>query len=85
MKRFKNLLFLSLSLFFANAQTVQVLDRISQNPITQAVVYSYSKPLTSITDEYGSVDLSGFKSNDTLIFEHIGYQYFLIRKSFRNA
>ena len=54
---------LSLSVFFAHAQTIVVKDAGSSEPIPGVVLYNFKKNKSVVTDIDGKADLNIFKNN----------------------
>lgn len=84
MKKLFFLLILVLSFLFSNSQTIEVINKASLLPINEVFIYSLSKNFSSTTNNLGQVDLSIVKNTDTLIFEHVGYNFFSLERSLIN-
>ena len=58
---------LSLSVFYAHAQTIVVKDAGSSEPIPGVVLYNLKKNKSVVTDTDGKADLNIFKNNEIII------------------
>ncbi len=66
------LCFIGFSLY-TYAQKIQVLSLESQQPVSGAAVYNSVKTKTGFTDFRGFVDISAFRSDETINFQHIAH------------
>lgn len=57
-----------------NAQTVKVIDSQSLQPVIGVVVYSMDESRSAVTGTKGEFNLSIFKTNDILLFQHASFQ-----------
>ena len=57
-----------------SAQTISVLDTRTGKPIENVAIFTSDKKTTTLTNTSGKADISGFKANDTLWFQHPSYQ-----------
>lgn len=73
--------FLCLCFFYSNAQEVQILNEVSQEPIIGVAVYNPTKSKSVVSDFDGIVDISLFDPNERLIFQHLSYFKKVISKS----
>ncbi|WP_412987150.1 TonB-dependent receptor domain-containing protein [Pontimicrobium sp. IMCC45349] len=73
--------FLCLCFFYSNAQEVQILNEVSQEPIIGVAVYNPTKSKSVVSDFDGIVDISLFDANEKLIFQHLSYFKKVISKS----
>ena len=62
----------------AHAQTIQVFDRASLQPIENVFIHSSQAKRSQHTDHLGQVDATVFNIKDTLYFRHPSYDEFLI-------
>jgi hemoglobin/transferrin/lactoferrin receptor protein len=68
------LLFLSLSLaFYAQAQTVTILDKDSKEAIEAASLMSESPKAMAVTNAEGQADISAFKGSENIMIHSLGY------------
>ncbi|MDT7831137.1 TonB-dependent receptor [Flavobacteriaceae bacterium S356] len=63
------------------SQQVKVLDKETGKPIYNVTVFNESKSFSSTTDKDGVIDISTAKNEDVLIFSHISYALYRIKKS----
>ncbi len=77
------LLGLLLFLFFSNsyAQVITVLDRESKIPLSNVAIYNKDKTKSTLTNFDGIADISGFSSDQILIFKHVSHFELHIKKS----
>lgn len=66
------IIFLSNTL--ALSQTITVLDISNLEPIPQVLVFNSNKSNYAVSNIKGIVDISAFKINDTIFFQHSGYK-----------
>ena len=62
------------------SQQIKVLDKETGKPIYNVTVFNESKSFSSTTDRGGVIDLSTAKKEDMLIFSHISYALYRIKK-----
>jgi len=55
------------------AQQLRIADASSGKPIDHVYIFNSTKRTTTLSDRYGLADLSIFKKNDTLTFQHAAY------------
>lgn len=69
--------------FLANsyAQSVKVLDKTTNVPISGVAVFNKSQTKTAITDVDGLVDLDSFSNKEIIFFQHISFNLKTIKKS----
>jgi hemoglobin/transferrin/lactoferrin receptor protein len=73
-----NLLFLAASV---NSQQVKVLERGSNFPVENVTIYNDSKDHVVYTDKNGIADLSKFKDDDIISFNHLSFtEYEILKK-----
>ena len=65
---------LSLSVFYAHAQTIVVKDAGSSEPIPGVVLYNFKKNKSVVTDIDGKADLNIFKNNEIIIFQSFSFK-----------
>jgi len=65
----------------AFTQTVKVLSASDLQPVSQCLIYNSGKTTTTVTNNDGKADISGFGTEDLLIFTHISHTTVEIRKS----
>ncbi|MCW9038393.1 carboxypeptidase-like regulatory domain-containing protein, partial [Altibacter sp.] len=70
-----------LSFCAATAQTIQVLESDSQEPIPGVAVYNTGKSKSGVTDFDGMVDISAFSENEVIFFQHISHLKTSVTKS----
>ena len=63
------------------SQKVLVLSASDLQPVAQCLIYNQGKTVTSLTDNNGYADISGFAAGDILVFDHISFNPFEIKKS----
>lgn len=71
-------------IFYPNllsAQTVQVVDESTLQPIERVYIYNTSKTKTAVTNIRGHADLKNFTTADTLVFQHPSFKLF--RRSYK--
>jgi hemoglobin/transferrin/lactoferrin receptor protein len=56
-----------------NAQTFEVLNSKTSEPIKYVAVYNSDKTISLLTDKKGRINISVFRKNDTLHFQHTAY------------
>jgi len=66
---------------YTYSQTVYVIDKSNQKPISNVYVYNSQKTVTAITNSKGQFYISNFNENDTLNFKHIAYKLSTISKN----
>ncbi len=80
MKKLLLVIFLiSLSPLFS--QTLTVIDAKTGKPIESVAVFNKNKSTSTISDEFGKVDISIFKNREVLIFSHMAYAENRAKKS----
>lgn len=79
MKYIISLLSLLAFLFQAHGQTIKVTDT-KNSPISNVAIYSEKKDQAVLTNEAGEAEISRFKADDILHFQHPAYAEFFIRK-----
>jgi hemoglobin/transferrin/lactoferrin receptor protein len=67
-------IFLWLVVFIAKAQTIQVLDRVSLQPIESVNIYTSAKTRHIITDKKGLADIAVFRDSAEIHVGHPAYQ-----------
>lgn len=79
----KKITFIFLFFLFANsyAQSVKVLDKTTNAPISGVAVFNKSQTKTAITDVDGLVDLESFSNKEVIFFQHISFSLKTIKKS----
>jgi len=60
--------------FNATAQTIKVVDKITQQTIADVTVYSNNPKANAVTNAKGEVNASVFISADSIFFRHLGYR-----------
>lgn len=80
MQRFLLLTFF-LIISFCQAQTVQVLDAQTQEPITHVAFFNAEKSSTAVSDLQGHVDLSAFSDNESIFITHISHDQKITSKA----
>ncbi len=73
--------FLFLIFHGAQAQEITVLDKDSNEPLHNVVIYTPDKSKSTYTDFDGNADLSEFSSQDEIIFYHISHKSEVFTKS----
>jgi hemoglobin/transferrin/lactoferrin receptor protein len=74
----------SLCLLFShtlNAQVIQVKNERTAVPIPQVLIYDSLSQHTVLTDLQGKADVSAFKDNSVLFFQHPSYELFSVSRS----
>lgn len=75
------LVFFSCFIFsFAIGQEVIILDKNSKEPIAGVVAYNNVKTNSAMSDLEGKILLDGFRTNETIVFQHILYVRHRIKK-----
>lgn len=79
----KKITFIFLFFLFVNsyAQSVKVLDKTTNAPISGVAVFNKSQTKTAITDVDGLVDLESFSNKEVIFFQHISFNLKTIKKS----
>ncbi|MAP55797.1 TonB-dependent receptor [Altibacter sp.] len=65
----------------ASAQTIQVLEIETQEPIPGVAVYNSGKSKSGVTDFDGMVDISAFSEDEIIVFQHISHLKTSLAKS----
>lgn len=65
----------------AYGQKVKVIDKETGKPVHNATVFNETNTYSSNTDENGFVDISSVRNNEIIIFSHISYALFKIKKA----
>ena len=73
MRLFLSLAFLFLSIHFAQAQVITVLDKENQQPIFNVSIFNKDKSTIVLTDFDGRADLSKFSPLEMLFFRHVSH------------
>lgn len=63
------------------SQQIKVLDKETGKPIYNVAVFSESKSFSATTNKEGVIDVSAVKKEEILIFSHISYALYRIKKS----
>lgn len=58
----------------AIGQTVIVKDFKSQRPVDNVAIYNLERSRTALSNIYGIADISSFREDDTLVFQHTAYE-----------
>lgn len=77
MIKMKILYILFIFLFFTgivSAQYITVVDKTTQQSIPSVDIFSNDMKIAVITDSKGKTEASAFKSADSIIFRHVGYE-----------
>jgi len=74
MTRLITLLIIFVLVDYTSAQTVQVRDRATHQPLELVAIFSQSPQVNTITNMKGQTDLSLFKEGNDIIFRLIGYE-----------
>ncbi|GEQ85044.1 hypothetical protein ULMS_05520 [Patiriisocius marinistellae] len=80
----KTVLYLSIlliSVTTAFSQEIQILDNDSSDPIPGVAVFNPDKTKSAVSDFDGFVNISGFRDNEVLIFQHISHAALQLKKS----
>ena len=72
MKVFFTLL-LTFFAYYVTAQEVLVIDQTTNEPIIGVVAYNKSKSKSVMSDLDGKINLSGFETDETIVFQHLSY------------
>lgn len=69
------LVFLSIALFsvFSSAQTIQVVDQNTHQPVSGVAIFNHQKTKSGITNFDGFVDISIFDASEEITFQHISH------------
>jgi hemoglobin/transferrin/lactoferrin receptor protein len=72
---YRNLFIFCILLYFPGAwgQQLQVISYPDHTPIENVAVYNIPRDRAATTDSQGMIDISIFRMNDTLIFQHSSY------------
>lgn len=62
-------------------QQVKVYDKETGKVIKNATIFNNSKTISTTSNTSGMVDVSEFKSNEIIVFSHIAYATFSLKKS----
>lgn len=60
------------------SQVVIVKDEITRKPIENVAVYDKNQSIAGLTDQEGKAYLPKAKDNDTIIFQHPSYEFYII-------
>lgn len=74
MKKYTFFLFFLISIFGLTAQTIQVLDKETNQPIQGVSIYNKKKTKTIISDAQGFATLDIFLENERIIFSDFAYE-----------
>lgn len=80
MKYCLNLFFVFISTVFY-AQEITVFDAETGKRIEAVAVYNLEATTSSVTDDFGRVDISNFKKNEIIYFAHVAYAEFKAKKA----
>lgn len=69
-------------LFFsvASAQKITVLNKVTLQPVNNALVFNIEQTKQELTDERGVLDITVFDADEYIIFTHVSYKDFKILK-----
>ncbi|CAL2090326.1 Hemoglobin/transferrin/lactoferrin receptor protein [Tenacibaculum sp. 190524A02b] len=73
------LFFITITPMFS--QTLTVIDAETGKPIDAVAVFNPNKSKSSITNENGEVNITSFKEEELLIFSHVAYAEYQLKKS----
>ena len=79
MKYFFCVLFF-LTSYFSFAQKVKILDKETGKVVRNVTIYNDDKTVSLTSNKKGFVDVSSIKENEIIIFSHISYAIFRIKK-----
>ena len=79
MKYFFCVLFFLIS-YFSFAQKVKILDKETGKVVRGVTIYNDDKTVSLTSNKKGFVDVSSIKENEIIIFSHISYAIFRIKK-----
>ena len=65
---------------FINAQTITILDRDTQKPVSEVHVYNDSRTKLLTTDSDGKVDISSFSEREDILIQHVSYDFVFFTK-----
>ena len=68
------LLLLALFPVALSAQKISIIDEITAQPVTNVAIFSYTPPLSTITNPRGIADISIFKGVDSIHIKHMSYK-----------
>ena len=71
-------IFLSGNLF---SQHIIVLDKTTEEPLSDVMIFNAEKTKTSLSNFEGRADISKFYSAEVLFFQHVSHQLFKIKKA----
>ena len=71
-------IFLSGNLF---SQHIIVLDKATEEPLSDVIIFNAEKTKTSLSNFKGRADISKFDISEVLFFQHVSHQLLEIRKS----
>lgn len=81
MIRIVSLFLLIFAISSLSAQQIQVLEKGSNEPISNVSVFNKNKSQSGITDFDGFVDISGFSQNEIIYFQHLSHRHIELQKS----
>ncbi len=67
------LIFILINLLSASAQQIKILNESSQEPILNVALFTSSKKTGTLSDSRGIANISIFKDNDSIFFQHPSY------------
>lgn len=67
-------IFISMLFRIASGQTLQVIDKITLQPIPDVVVYTKNPQKSVLSNHKGEVNLENFKGSDSLYFSHASFE-----------
>ncbi|MDC1162253.1 TonB-dependent receptor [Tenacibaculum sp.] len=62
------------------SQEITVIDGGTGKPIKEVVLFNVEQTISTVTDNYGVVDVSDFKETEIIYFSHVSYALFEIKK-----
>ena len=68
--------------FYTQAQEIEVLNKLTLEPIVGVAIYNKTKSKSVITDFNGKANLDTFETSEIIYFKHLSFKLFSIRKAF---
>ena len=72
--RLKITFFIFFTSFFGWCQSIEVLDKKTNEPVVNATFTNASQTTSTITDTNGKTDISGFTTSESIFISHISHQ-----------
>lgn len=71
---------LLLAIYTANAQSLEVIDEVSKQPVAKVLIYQQENNWSVSTDKLGQADISGATDSLLLFFQHPSFRNYAVLK-----